>query len=85
MTDAEARLAQYVQWCEENDQTAIPATDATVVTYVMRQPNVTGNDIREFANALTAVHLERGLEDPLSRPELRDIVRKLVHLTLPGE
>ena len=85
MTAAEDRLAPFVRWCEENDLTATPAADSTVVTYLMRQPSVTPQDIREFADALTAVHREMGLEDPLARPELRDIVRKLVHLTLPGE
>lgn len=85
MTAAEDRLAPFVHWCEENGLTATPATDSTVVTYLMRQPSVTPQDIREFGDALTAVHLDMGLEDPLARPELRDIVRKLTHLTLPGE
>lgn len=85
MSDAIEALKPYVRWCEENGFEAIPAKDVSVVAYLMRLPGVTPADVRAFSEALAEVHLEQGLPDPLARPELADMVRKLMNLTLPGE
>ncbi len=85
MATAQTVLDPYVRWCEVNGFSAIPAKDTSVVAYLMHQPGITPSDVRGFAQALSEVSVERGLADPLARPELADMVRKLTNLTLPGE
>lgn len=75
----------FAQWCAATGHTALPADDPAVVGYLMATPARTAAQTQAYAGSLSAAHLTAGYPDPLSRPELAQIVHNLTHLSLPGE
>ena len=74
-----ADMEEFIGYCEEHDQNALPAEADTVAAFLMTMTtrNIKISTIRRKNSSISAVHRLSNLTDPTKHSEVKLALRKL--------
>lgn len=74
-----ADIKEFIRYCEEHDQNALPAEADTVAAFLMTMTtrNIKTSTIRRKSSSISAVHRLSNLTDPTKHSEVKLALRKL--------
>lgn len=74
-----ADMLEFISYCDKNDISALPASPATVASFLMQtiDQGIKTSTIRRKAASISAVHRLSSLDDPTKHPEVKITLRKI--------
>jgi site-specific recombinase XerD len=72
-------MLEFIDYCDKNDTTSLPATSATVANFLMQTINqgIKTSTIRRKVASISSVHRLSGYNDPTKHSEVKITLRKI--------